>query len=616
VERLRAAGAGSPRRALFENLLNWAPVRPLESIFTPTGDTRAPVPIARLIDRDTFGGQNFEVLTLTNIGVAEYTNGIFLSDDTIFSDLALPRRGSLGADFFEPEGDKLRRYFEKVSEGQGVRHFVAESALYEPANAALGRPMDEALILTRRVYEDYAAELIPRAVGYSAALLDYFSRGTLDFTITLLEGSSTQQQLRITNTSAEDMQGTFTLYADDFNDVRRQVDGAAFPITLKASATSDPFTVSPPSKVRVYVLVFQGKLGKDTGAVEDGAVAGKVKRVPVIERIEPNPAFAGDPATIVGSGFDPTDPAKNLILFGTQSFPATAVDAAGTRLTFIVPDLPPPGPVTITSLNPSIPPLGGGTVTITGTNFAGVAAPLRVLVGDAASNPIDFSPGGATRALVTVLTQFDTPFFFNLGNGATHPVPATVVDSRTAVATIPSLFDLAPPPDPNASTPNGLRTGFIRLRLKLYDGSASNPLEFAFPQITVFEAGLFQPEPPVIDRPPVAITVGDTINNALSEQREFHFFEFQGQQGQQITITLDGQDGLDPEFLLSGPGEEGLLFEADDDSGPGLDALVKNVTLPATGTYTIEVRSSFDTGFRTTGSYTLTVKEVLPPTTP
>jgi len=289
VDRLQSAAAGSAGRNLFEGFLNRDPVRPPGSIFTPTGDPRAPVPIARLIDTDTFGGQNFEVLTLTNLGVAEYTNGNFLSDDTIFSDFALPRRGSLGADFFEPEGDKLRRYFEKVGEGQGIRHFVAESTLYDPVNAELGRPMNEGLVLTRRVYEDYAAQLLPRAVGYSAVLLDYFFRGTLDFTI---GGSSPNQTLIITNKSDEAMDGTFTLYADNFSQVRAAV--KSFPdLTLGPQATTTSLTFTPPAEVQAYTLVFQGRLGN-----EEGAVAGKVNEWYAVTDVTPGTITAGQATTI------------------------------------------------------------------------------------------------------------------------------------------------------------------------------------------------------------------------------------------------------------------------------------------------------------------------------
>jgi len=599
------------------------------SILGTTPNPLARIPIAKVFDVDVYDGTaaTLEVTGGLAVGITEVANANFFSSSTVFADrfgVIHPRYSpfpaSTAVEQFVDLNNK-RRYWRKTGRGVQVEHLATVSRLdFFRRSVGGGPPRTGGLDPV--VHDEYARRLLPRAVGYSAGLLDYFFRGTLDFEVRASASPSHSHELIITNTSAEDMQGTFTLYVDDITDVRREVDGAAFSMTLQARATSDPLTVTPPSQVRAYVLVFQGKLGKGGEAVEEVAVAGKVKRVPVIARIEPNPAFAGDPTTIEGSGFDPTDPAKNVILFGGAAVPATAVDAAGTRLTFIAPDLPPPGTVTITSVTPNPPPVEGGVITITGTNFAGQPAPLRVTVGDSTSNAVDFSSGGATRVNVSVLTRFDTRFFLNLGNSATHPVLATVTGPSTAVATLPPLFDLAPPPDPAAIfegksfSPNGFRVGFTQLRLKLYDGSRSNAVFFSpFPQVTIQE-DVFRPEVPVLRRSPVSIALGDTITEAIAEPREFHSFEFQGQEGQRVMITLDGREGWDPEFLLTGPGMEFLLFDGDDDRGPGLDAVLATVTLPATGTYTIEVRSSFDTGFRTTGPYTLTVEKVPPPPAP
>ena len=126
------------------------------------------------------------------------------------------------------------------------------------------------------VWAQTAEAMLPRAVSYARGVLDYFFRGTLDFTVSASSTSPNQNELTMTNTSAEAMDGTFTLYADNFIEVRSPVAGASFNLTLGPGATSGPLSFTPPSQVQAYVLVFQGRLG-----TEDDAIAGKVKSVSV-----------------------------------------------------------------------------------------------------------------------------------------------------------------------------------------------------------------------------------------------------------------------------------------------------------------------------------------------
>ena len=81
------------------------------------------------------------MLTGLDIGMAEYTNGNFLSGDTRFTDFLLPLAPDLAAGFLEPEGRGHRRYFPKrAGDGEPVRHFVAEAALFRAlvAETAVG----------------------------------------------------------------------------------------------------------------------------------------------------------------------------------------------------------------------------------------------------------------------------------------------------------------------------------------------------------------------------------------------------------------------------------------------------------------------------------------------
>lgn len=168
MEQLRVRQHGT-----FQSIVGLPPVTADPAIFTATGDNRAPARIARLIDADLYGGAA-PAGNSTLLGNAEYTNGGYVSDDTIFRDFALPRETALGAPFFDPpQGTPgARRYFPKVADGDSVSHFVAEGSLWERMQFA-GQTID-GYILNMTTYQAEARFLVPRAVGYSAALIDRF----------------------------------------------------------------------------------------------------------------------------------------------------------------------------------------------------------------------------------------------------------------------------------------------------------------------------------------------------------------------------------------------------------------------------------------------------------
>jgi hypothetical protein len=144
-------------------------------------------PFANLFDRDMYQGSAPEATLGNDIGVTEYTNANFFSDDTIpgqgsaFSTeityptvtelvpapvpspyLTLPRLGS--AAFHGSRAAKL-------TGNQAVAKFLLTNTNLD----LLGQ-----LQLDDGVYDAQAQNLIPRAVGYSAAVLDYFFRGELE----------------------------------------------------------------------------------------------------------------------------------------------------------------------------------------------------------------------------------------------------------------------------------------------------------------------------------------------------------------------------------------------------------------------------------------------------
>jgi hypothetical protein len=275
VEETRVA-----RPDRFAALLNGAARGPAPSIFTATLTSRAPVPVARLIDADVFrapadGGVLGD--EGPGIGAAEYTNGNFLSRGTLFRRFELPRAATLDVGpIVEETPGTFRRYFTKSRDGAAITHFVTDGMLFDALAAAQAGPVPSAgWMLDDRVHEDYAGVLLPRAVGYGAALLDYFFRGRLDVDLVDDGGG-----LRLvgTNASTDPLDGgTLTLYADDGDGVRRP---ASESVAVGRVEPGDPLPavpVTPPAGAERFVAVYTGTLGEERPAgTFPGAVIGKV----------------------------------------------------------------------------------------------------------------------------------------------------------------------------------------------------------------------------------------------------------------------------------------------------------------------------------------------------
>jgi hypothetical protein len=155
-----------------------------------------------------------------------------------------------------------------------VDHLAVPSALYNFLPDAL---KDRKKGLDDRVFQDYAALLLPRAVGYSAALLDYFFRGSL--TVWRAYWDDSKVIIDLANDTDEVMEGVFEVYAisDKGSAEERRwkfasLEGGAS-ITLPAYS-SHTFRIDIPAGQRLtrhHILVFRGKLG-----VEPDAVVGRV----------------------------------------------------------------------------------------------------------------------------------------------------------------------------------------------------------------------------------------------------------------------------------------------------------------------------------------------------
>lgn len=250
-------------------------------------------PFTKILDADVYArGANPDTTLGGNVGMAEYTNPNFVSDDTILRDYPFPARASLDSGFFDPPAGTpgARQYFRKIRDGERVDHFVAEGSFVDRLirRGAQGRGYR----LDDRVYADYAAKLLPRAVGYAAGLLDHFFRGR--FTVERVGPLTVPDvdrgildtrgwvRLKVLNDMAEErMIGTVTLYYDDPEDgLRKAVSNdpvfkvpTGFSIDLGPGETSDEFVIQTflvPESARTegrYLAVFVGRLGMEPDAV-------------------------------------------------------------------------------------------------------------------------------------------------------------------------------------------------------------------------------------------------------------------------------------------------------------------------------------------------------------
>jgi hypothetical protein len=106
-----------------------------------------------------------------------------------------------------------------------------------------------------------------------------------------------------------------------------------------------------------------------------------------------------------------------------------------------------------------------------------------------------------------------------------------------------------------------------------------------------------------------SIAVGEQGSGTITSDAYVHIWGFDGQAGEQITITMRGEGGLDAYLGIIDPNNE--VIAEDDDSGGGSDAQI-SIRLPESGTYVIvATRNGIDNG-TTTGDYTLEVIDGTP----
>jgi hypothetical protein len=264
------------------------------------------VPITRLFDANLYSGYNPSA-SLSQ-GLSEYSNANFFSDDTVFAAdrvdidpkhyFPYPRRSSTDLQSYldgakEPETyaaadgeQETAIWISKTSDGEIVDHFLRPSFFTNPVHEILGEGdlYYETFYRDEKCHEDYARKLIPRAVGYSAALIDYFFRGQMtaqgeEITDTL--GNVAGFKVQVLNTTPGEVMGNGQFILS----YRYKPSGSAEYVYGLSSAVSSGSLAPPPNgcsrtfsfdlsqpipsdatETR-YTMVFQGTLGQEVGAV-------------------------------------------------------------------------------------------------------------------------------------------------------------------------------------------------------------------------------------------------------------------------------------------------------------------------------------------------------------
>ena len=260
----------------------------------PLDISRGFAPITQFIDAEQYTGGN-PSNSLAQ-GIAEYTNANFFSDDTIFAAETYPVGHRHYSPYPKQSSTNVQGYLDqqllprtivakdgvpdvgfwiaKQRDGVSIDHFfvrptyfTADTYKAEKLQNGSGVVYQRTFYRDEECHKEYAKHLIPRAVGYSAALIDYFFRGKFE-----LEEAPTGSGFVIVNQTDEDMAGVFTLYYDTTSDRRRPLWSKSLALGAKDSGTerSTPIDFASPADAKTpgeYLLVFQGRLGAEYGAV-------------------------------------------------------------------------------------------------------------------------------------------------------------------------------------------------------------------------------------------------------------------------------------------------------------------------------------------------------------
>lgn len=286
---VQSGHAGDDDPELFISRFLSHPIGPDPGIFQVRvpGSEPANVPIARLIDSDAYDGSNPSVTfnpispsAPTAIGLAEIANANFFSEDTLTAPYPFPRPGTDGLIRTElatprrtPDGRQIVRRYWTRPEGLGLlpaNPIRAECAGDLNPRGGPARPYP---CVDGVVWDQVAAHMLPRAVGYARAVLEYFFRASVRVHTLGYDGEGAF--IRIENMTDEPMEGSFEIYArakagmpDEGREPSGLVNAGAVTMVAARATVTLPVTLLPGEHPTAsQILVFRGRLGLESESV-------------------------------------------------------------------------------------------------------------------------------------------------------------------------------------------------------------------------------------------------------------------------------------------------------------------------------------------------------------
>jgi len=233
-------------------------------------------------------------LPANKLGLAEFSNGNFLGEDALYAEYfttsdmhyfpfpslvtstTFPAVKNALAPYADvsylKDGTPINRfYIEKGANGIRVPH---HSVLLYMGVQGAGRRTGKAhlkvasTINDPQVLQDYHSKLLPKAIEYSAGILDYCFRGQISTKITW-DDLTSQYTLNVRNDSGEDFQGgTFNVLKEDPSQIRSSV-GIFSVGDLASGASQDLKFDGPITDAHMLVVVYKGTIGVTGGQASD-----------------------------------------------------------------------------------------------------------------------------------------------------------------------------------------------------------------------------------------------------------------------------------------------------------------------------------------------------------